>query len=148
MICLYKSALDSLSTKFREAVDSLSYDIPTLEEAPRHVFPSVVGRPKDLFVPNDVYIGLDAMRRKEVLFVRHPIEHGIVNNWEDMEKIWHHMFFNELRVAPEEHATMLTEAPMNPKSNREKMTQIMFEKFSVPAMYVTNQVRSLLCYFL
>ena len=57
-----------------------------------------------------------------MLKIETPIEHGIVTNWDDMEKVWHHTLYSELRVSPEEHPILMTEASLNPKLNREKMT--------------------------
>ena len=115
------------------------------EEAPQCVFPSIVGRPKNQSAmmgtnQKQEYIGDDAAQKRGILNLAYPIAAGIVESWEDMEKVWHHTFYNELRVSPNEiKGVLLTEAPRQPKANREKMVQIMFETFEVQNIYVAIQ---------
>lgn len=65
---------------------------------PRAVFASVVGRPR---LGHDPYVGDEALANRGRVVLKHPIERGVVTNWDDMEKIWHSTFYNELRMAPE-----------------------------------------------
>ena len=115
------------------------------EEAPSATFPSIVGRPKNATAMQGVsqkneYIGDEAQQKRGVLHLKYPIANGIVGDWDDMEKVWHHTFYNELRITPSEvQGVLVTEAPRNPKENRERMVRSMFETFEVKNTYVAIQ---------
>ena len=105
------------------------------EESPRSVFTTVVGYPKLEFIESDVinhtkdyYIGEEATQNREILKLNFPIELGFIKDWKAMEKIWHYTFFTNLEIDPSEHPILLTEIPLNSRSNREKMAEIFFKK--------------------
>ena len=111
------------------------------DDAPRAVFPSICGRPRHQGVmvgmgQKDVYIGDEAQAKRGILSLQYPIEHGIITNWDDMERIWHHTFYNELRVAPEEHPILLSQPPLNPKKQSKKSAELLIETFNAPAIYI------------
>ena len=115
---------------------------------PRVEFPNIVGTPKftGLMIGNVKawHAGREAQHLRPLLKIKRPVEDGIVTNWDAMEKTLHHILFNELTANPEEHPVLITESPVNPKANREKMTHILFETFQIPSLYLAScQVLSL-----
>lgn len=114
------------------------------EDLPKSYFPSFVGRPKHPRVlagalEGDLFIGPRAQELRGLLKIRYPLEHGIVTDWKDMERIWQYVYTDELKTLSEEHPVLLTEAPLNPRTNRETAAQILFETFNVPALYTSIQ---------
>lgn len=111
---------------------------------PKSIFPTVVGTPKSnnsMVGLNDriINVGHEPESKRNILNLNYPIEQGLITNWEDIEKIWSHTFYLELRIAPEEHSVLLAEVPLNPKQKKEKTIQIMFETFSIPSFYPAVQ---------
>ena len=111
------------------------------ENAPRAVFPTLIGTPKEnkLLTDKNIprIIGQEALEKIGMANVRAPIEKGIIKDWEDMEIIWHHMLYDELRIAPDDHNIILTDIPLNAPENREKTVQMFFEKFNVPGLFIS-----------
>jgi actin-related protein len=116
------------------------------EDAPRSVFPSMLGQIADREAYRgqeikDCYVGSEAQEHREMLALSYPIQRGVVTDWDAMEKLWDYTFTNELHVSPEASnmPVLLTDAPLNPKVNRERMAQIMFENFKVSGFYIATQ---------
>ncbi|ERE65198.1 actin-related protein T1 [Cricetulus griseus] len=120
------------------------------ELGPRHVISSVVGHPK-FNIPSArtnrkrYFVGEEAQCMYDGLYLHYPIERGLVTRWDDMEKLWKDLFEWELGVKPSEQPVFMTEPSLNPRETREKTTEIMFEKFNVPALYLCNHAVGALC---
>lgn len=110
-------------------------------DAPSHVIPTIVGRPHEgvaALMKREAYVGDEAQSKRGLLTIKNPIDGGVIINWDDMEMVWHHSFFNMLSLEPQEHAIILSEPPHNPRANKEKMRQIMFETFNTPSLLIES----------
>jgi actin-related protein 2 len=122
-----------------------------LADFPEHTFPSIVGRPILRAEERgnasalagveikDVMCGDEATALRAYLQVTQPLEHGIIRNWDDMRILWDYTFYERLRVDPRGRKILLTEPPMNPIKNRERMCEIMFEDYGFGGVYVAIQ---------
>ena len=111
------------------------------EAIPIADFPTCVGYPKNgsNLEKKEFFVGAKAMGKCNTLTINYPIVRGDIKNFDDMEKIWEHIFSTQLRVNQEEHNVMLTETPTNLKIFKEKTIQVMFETFNVAGFYLVYQ---------
>jgi len=116
---------------------------------PTTSFPSMVGRPlmraektefdgKEIEL-KDVVVGEECARLRSLLDVNYPVENGIIRNWDDMNAVWDHTFYEKLKINPPDCKILLTEPPMNPKSNRQKLVENMFEHYNFSALHISIQ---------
>lgn len=119
---------------------------------PSYLVPSLIqnkaeekGRKSSDVQDLDFYIGEEAQNKRQNYNVDYPIRHGVIDNWDNMEKYWQRCIFEYLRCDPEEHYFLLTEPPMNTPENRELTAEIMFETFNVPGLYIAVQAVLALC---
>jgi len=115
------------------------------DESPIAMFPTVIGRPKfrsAMPMPGMgpvTYVGDEAKRKKGILTLQYPVDHGMIVDFNNMEAIWQHTFMNEMRIDPTEHPILLVEPVQTPAENSERCAEIMFEKFQFPGFYVSSQ---------
>eukprot|EP01071_Lankesteria_metandrocarpae_P000237 Lankesteria_metandrocarpae@DN10375_c0_g1_i1.p1 len=113
------------------------------DDSPKCTFQSFVGRPKHQrvmagAVEGDVFVGSKAEELRGLLRLKYPLRHGIVEDWNDIETLWANVY-SELKINSEEHPVLLTEAPLNPRRNREKAAEVFFDTFHSPALFVSVQ---------
>jgi actin len=112
------------------------------ENAPRSVVPTIIGnfKPRLINLVEDAdktYIGKEALSLSYLDYT-YPIKNGIIDA-EKMEPIWAHIFNKGLNVKPEAHNVFLTESINSSNSEREKIAEIMFEKFSIFNIHIEPQ---------
>ncbi|KAH0973422.1 hypothetical protein GBA52_025578 [Prunus armeniaca] len=116
------------------------------ENFPTSVFPCVVGRPLLRYEESlmeqeikDVIVGEACAEFRHQLDINYPVNNGIVQNWDDMGHVWDHAFYSELKIDPTECQILLTDPPLNPSKNREKMVETMFEKYNFAGVFIQIQ---------
>merc|ERR1719450_298107 len=87
----------------------------------------------------DTYVGSQAQTLRGILSLSHPIRQGIVQDWDDLEAIWSHIWKAELKTEASNQPVIITQAPLASEQEEAKMAEILIEKLEVPAMFIANK---------
>lgn len=113
------------------------------DTSPKVAFSNFVARPKHEramagALEGDTFVDLEDEKLRGIMTLKYPMKHGVVEDWEGMEIVWRHVY-SKMKVVAEEHPVLLTEAPLNPRRNREQAAERFFEQFNTPALFVSPQ---------
>eukprot|EP00347_Sterkiella_histriomuscorum_P005121 403357814 len=115
---------------------------------PQMMIPTLVGFPKITKInsgsmqnQDQTFVGLEALKRSPLLCLKYPIEHGIILDWDEIDMLINHCVNSQMKVNFSElhGGLMMSEAPLNPKRNREKLAELVFEKYQVPKFQISMQ---------
>lgn len=87
--------------------------------------------------PAALVVGEDLHTLSGIVRLQHPMKRGAVDDWHAAEEVWRHVTSDLLSVAHGEHPFLVTEGPLNPRRNREKMAEVFFESLNVPSFCVS-----------
>ncbi|XP_004711015.1 actin-like protein 7B [Echinops telfairi] len=85
------------------------------------------------------YVGHQLLHTEVPVKLVNPLKQGIVVDWDCVQSIWEYIFHTAMKIAPEEHAVLVSDPPFSPTSHREKYAELLFETFGIPAMHITSQ---------
>ncbi len=82
---------------------------------------------------------------REGMSVQYPVKDGLISDWDAYESIWRYSLDRYTRADSRETPMIIAEKPYNPPENRLKLTELMFERFNIPALFVAKDA-VLACY--
>jgi actin-like protein 6A len=85
------------------------------------------------------FVGTSSLTfRRDYMELENPLTDGLVSNWDLVDRLLDHGFRKRLGVEPKHHPVLLAEATFNTRQLREAATELLFEKYQVPAMFVAK----------
>ncbi|PZC77714.1 hypothetical protein B5X24_HaOG203081 [Helicoverpa armigera] len=111
------------------------------EPSPRAMVPTTVARFRREGLIDGIpliYCGTEAIKKRGISTMVWPVREGMIQDWDEMEKMWHYIFYKELHVPPESTRIMHSVHPLTAKADKQRMAEILFESFDINALYIAK----------
>uniref|UniRef100_A0A673KFA5 Actin-like protein 6A n=1 Tax=Sinocyclocheilus rhinocerous TaxID=307959 RepID=A0A673KFA5_9TELE len=122
------------------------------EDCPKADFPTVIGLTLDredgsTLMETDgekgkqstttYYIDTNQLRvPRESMEVMSPLKNGMIEDWDSFQAILDNTYKMHFKSEPSLHPVLMSEASWNTRAKREKLTELMFEHYNIPAFFL------------